>query len=149
MSRTAVVQKCYQAKPGDVTRKWYVIDGKDQVLGRLSVKIATILMGKDKPTFTPHVDTGAFVVVINADKIRVTGKKAQLKTYETYSRYPGGHKIIPYEDMQAKHPDRVLELAVWGMLPKTKHSKHLMKNLKIYAGAEHPHAAQDPEPLAV
>lgn len=149
MARTAVVQKCYQAKPGDVTKKWYVIDAKDQVLGRLAVKIATMLMGKDKPTFTPHVDTGAFIVVINADKIRVTGKKAQQKTYQTYSRYPGGQKTIPYEEMQAKHPDKIIELAVWGMLPKTKLGKHLLKNLKIYGGAEHPHAAQNPEALAV
>jgi large subunit ribosomal protein L13 len=149
MSRTALVQKCYQAKPGDVTKKWYVIDAKDQVLGRLAVKVATMLMGKDKPTFTPHVDTGAFIVVINAEKIRVTGKKSEQKTYETYSRYPGGHKVIPYDEMQVKHPDKIIELAVWGMLPKTKLGKHLMKNLKIYAGTEHPHVAQNPEALAV
>ncbi len=149
MPRTVLMQKCYQAKPGDVTKKWYIIDAKDQVLGRLAVKVATMLMGKDKPTFTPHVDTGAFIVIINADKIRVTGKKAQQKTYETYSRYPGGHKVIPYEKMQAKHPDQVIELAVWGMLPKTKLGKHLMKNLKVYAGSEHPHTAQNPEAIAV
>lgn len=149
MSRTALVQKCYQAKPGDVAKKWYLIDAKDQVLGRLAVKVATMLMGKDKPTFTPHVDTGAFIVIVNAEKIRVTGKKAQQKTYETYSRHPGGHKIRPYEEMQVKHPDQIIELAVWGMLPKTKLGKHLMKNLKIYAGTDHPHVAQNPEAVAV
>lgn len=149
MAQTVLMQKCYQAKPGEVTKKWYIIDAKDQVLGRLAVKIATMLMGKDKPTFTPHVDTGAFIVVTNADKIRVTGKKAQQKTYEWYTRHPGGRKVVPFEQMQARHPDEVLKLAVWGMLPKTKLGKHLMKNLKVYRGAEHPHGAQNPEAVAI
>jgi large subunit ribosomal protein L13 len=149
MSRTVLTQKCYQAKSGDLAPKWYVVDATDQVLGRLAVKIATVLMGKDKPTYTPHVDTGAFVVVINAGKIRVTGRKVEQKTYEYYTRHPGGRKVLPYEQMIAKHPERVLELAVWGMLPKTKLGKHLLKKLKVYAGAEHRHASQNPEPLAV
>ncbi len=149
MSRTVLTQKCYQAKAHDVAPKWYVVDARDQVLGRLAVKVATVLLGKDKPTFTPHVDTGAFVVVINADKIRVTGRKAQQKTYSYYTRHPGGQKIVPYEQMLAKHPDRVVELAVWGMLPKTKLGKHLLKKLKVYAGTEHPHASQSPVPLAI
>ncbi len=149
MSRTVLTQKCYQAKPGEVTQKWFVVDAKDQVLGRLAVKVAAVLMGKDKPTYTPHVDTGAFVVIINADKIRVTGKKAEQKFYDYYTRYPGGYKVVPYEEMLAKHPDRVIELAVWGMMPKTKLSKHMIKKLKTYAGTEHPHVAQNPEPMAV
>lgn len=149
MSRTVLTQKCYQARPGDLAAKWYLVDATDQVLGRLAVKVATVLMGKDKPTFTPHVDTGAYIVVINADKVRVTGKKAQQKTYEHYTRHPGGRRIVPYEQMLAKHPDRVVELAVWGMLPKTKLGKHLLKKLKVYAGAEHPHASQSPVPLAI
>ncbi len=149
MSRTVLTQKCYQAKAHDIAPMWYIVDARDQVLGRLAVKVATVLMGKDKPTFTPHVDTGAFIVVINADKIRVTGKKAQQKTYEHYTRHPGGRKIVPYERMLARHPARVVELAVWGMLPKTKLGKHLLKKLKVYAGADHPHASQGPEPLAI
>jgi large subunit ribosomal protein L13 len=149
MTRTALVQKCYQAKPGEVTEKWYLIDAKDQVLGRLAVKVATMLMGKDKPTFTPHVDTGAFIVVINADKIRVTGKKAEQKTYEHYTRHPSGRKIVPYEEMLERHPDQIISLAVWGMMPKNTLGKQRLKKLKVYAGAEHPHAAQNPEPKAV
>jgi large subunit ribosomal protein L13 len=149
MSRTVLTQKCYQAKPGEVTPKWYIVDARDQVLGRLAVKVATILMGKDKPTFTPHVDTGAYIVIINAGRIRVTGRKAQQKTYEHYTRHTGGRRIVPYEQMLARRPERVIELAVWGMLPKTKLGKHLLKKLKIYAGADHPHASQNPEPLAI
>lgn len=147
MAQTVVMQKCYVAKPGDLTQKWYVVDAKDLVLGRMAVKVAAILMGKDKPTYTPHVDTGDFVVVINAEKIRVTGAKAQQKWYDYYTRYPGGRKIIPFEEMLAKHPDRVIELAVWGMMPKTKLSKQMIKKMKVYRGAEHPHAAQNPQVL--
>lgn len=149
MPRTVLRQKSYSAKTGEVTPKWYLIDATDLVLGRLAVKVAAMLMGKDKPTYTPHVDTGDFVVITNAEKIRVTGAKAQQKWYDYYTRYPGGRKIVPFEEMLAKHPDRVIELAVWGMMPKTKHSKHMIKKMKVYRGAEHPHAAQNPEPLAV
>ncbi len=147
MARTVLMQKSYVAKAGDLTPKWHLVDATDQVLGRLAVKVAAILMGKDKPTYTPNMDTGDFVVVINAEKIRVTGNKAQQKWYDYYTRYPGGRKVIPYEQMISRHPDQVIKLAVWGMMPKTKLSKAMIKKLKIYRDAEHPHAAQNPEAL--
>lgn len=147
MARTVLMQKSYVAKPGELTQKWYLVDAKDLVLGRMAVKIAAILMGKDKPTYTPNVDTGDFVVVINAEKVRVTGNKAQQKWYDYFTRYPGGRKVVPFEEMLTKHPDRVIELAVWGMMPKTKLSKHMIMKLKVYRGAEHPHGAQNPEGL--
>ncbi len=137
--------KSYMAKAETVDRKWYVIDAEDQVLGRLATQIATLLRGKHKAEYTPFVDTGDYVVVINADKIRVTGKKAQQKLYRRHSGYMGGLKEVPYEQMLEKHPERILEAAVKGMLPKNSLGRKMFKKLKVYAGPDHPHAAQKPE----
>ena len=147
MPRAVLTQKSYLAKPGEVTQKWYVVDASSVVLGRLAAKIAPILMGKHKPSYTPHVDTGDFVIVVNADKVRVTGKKVEQKMYDWYTRYPGGRKVLSFKNMIAKHPDRVIQLAVRGMLPKTKLGRRMLKKLKVYAGPDHPHQAQQPEPL--
>src|SRR4051794_28101835 len=122
----------YTPKPGEVQMDWHVIDGTDQVLGRLAAKIAMILQGKNKPTYTPHVDTGDFVVVLNAPKIRVTGKKAEVIEFDTYSRYPGGRRLWSYKFMKENHPERILQLAVKRMLPKNKMGRHLLTKLKIY-----------------
>lgn len=129
-------------------RKWYVVDADGETVGRLSSKIATVLRGKHKPTYTPHVDTGDFVIVVNADKIRFTGNKMQQKEYLTYSLYPGGQKSIIAKDLMVKKPTKILEEAVKGMLPKTKLGRAMYKKLFVYAGAEHPHQAQKPETLA-
>ena len=137
--------KSYMAKTETVDRKWYVIDAEDQVLGRLATQIATLLRGKHKAEYTPFVDTGDFVVVVNAEKIRVTGKKAQQKLYRRHSGYMGGLKEVPYEQMLDKHPERILEAAVKGMLPKNSLGRKMFKKLKVYAGPDHPHAAQKPE----
>jgi large subunit ribosomal protein L13 len=139
--------KCYLAKPGEVEQRWFVVDATDQVLGRLAVRIATVLMGKHKPTYTPHVDTGDFVVVINADKVRMTGRKSEYKVYQRYSGYPSGQKEIPARRMLERHPERVLHEAVRRMLPKNRLAKDMLKKLKLYAGGEHPHQAQQPEPF--
>jgi large subunit ribosomal protein L13 len=129
--------------------KWYVIDAADQRLGRLATEIATILRGKNKPTFTPHMDTGDFVVVINAEKIAVTGKKRDQKLYRRHSGRPGGMKIETFGKLQARLPERILETAVKGMLPKNSLGRQLFTKLKVYAGPSHPHAAQQPEVLTV
>jgi large subunit ribosomal protein L13 len=139
----------YLAKPGELKQDWHVVDASDQVLGRLAAKLAVILQGKHKPTYTPHVDTGDFVVVLNAEKIRVTGKKAEVIEYDTYSRYPGGRRLYSYNTMLDKHPERLLELAVKRMMPKNKLGRHMLAKLKIYKGETHPHAAQQPKALAV
>jgi large subunit ribosomal protein L13 len=139
----------YLAKPGEVKQEWLVVDAADQVLGRLASRLATILQGKHKPTYTPHVDTGDFVVVLNADKIKVTGRKAETIEYDTYSRYPGGRRLYPYREMAEKHPERLLELAVKRMLPKSKLGRHMLSKLKIYRGGQHPHAAQQPKALSL
>lgn len=139
----------YLAKPGELKQDWHVVDASDQVLGRLAAKLAVILQGKHKPTYTPHVDTGDFVVVLNAEKIRVTGKKAEVIEYDTYSRYPGGRRLYSYNTMLDKHPERLLELAVKRMMPKNKLGRHMLAKLKIYKGEAHPHAAQQPKALAV
>lgn len=136
--------KSFLAKPNQVDRNWRLVDAEGQVLGRLASKIAMVLMGKDKPVYTPHVDTGDFVVVVNAEKVVVTGKKAQQKTYQTYSRYPGGQKIIPFNVMMQKHPEQIIKLAVKRMLPKSTLGNNMLRKLKVYAGPEHPHAAQKP-----
>lgn len=136
--------KSFLAKPNQVDRNWRLVDAEGQVLGRLASKIAMVLMGKDKPVYTPHVDTGDFVVVVNAEKVIVTGKKAQQKTYQTYSRYPGGQKIIPFNVMMQKHPEQIIKLAVKRMLPKSTLGNNMLRKLKVYAGPEHPHAAQKP-----
>jgi len=141
------VQKTYYPKPGDVTKTWHLVDAADQNLGRLASRIAQVLLGKNKPQFTPGVDLGDFVIVINAEKISVTGKKLDDKYYYRYSGYPGGMKEISLRNQLAKFPDRVIKAAVWGMVPHNRYGRKLMKNLKIYAGVEHPHAAQKPEKL--
>lgn len=139
--------KTYSAKPSDIKQDWFVVDGTDKVLGRLASQIATRLRGKHKPTFTPHMDTGDFIIVTNVEKIRVTGNKAQQKTYFRHSGYPGGIYETNFEKLQAKHPDRVLKQAVKGMLPKGPLGYAMLKKLKCYTGAEHPHAAQQPKAL--
>jgi large subunit ribosomal protein L13 len=133
------------AKPLEVERKWYIVDAEGQTLGRIASEVASILRGKFKPEFTPHVDTGDFVVVINADKIKLSGKKLTDKNYYTHSLYPGGLKSTTAGEMLKKRPDRMFELAVKGMLPKNRLGRQMFSKLKVYAGSEHPHAAQKPE----
>ncbi len=135
-------------KPEDANQKWYIIDAKDKVLGRLAAKAARVIRGKEKPVFTPNMDAGDFVIVINADKVRMTGKREIQKTYFTHSMYPGGAKVRSYSEMMAKKPEFAVETAVKGMLPKTKLGKQLIKKLKVYAGESHPHGAQKPEVLS-
>lgn len=139
--------KSYMAKPHEVEQKWYVVDANGLTLGRLSSEIAKVLRGKHKPTFTPHTDTGDFVIVVNADKIHLTGKKWEQKTYYHHSLYPGGIKGMTYDKLRVKSPEMIIELAVKGMLPKNKLGRAQLKKLKVYAGPEHPHQAQQPEVL--
>ncbi len=141
--------KTYQAKTGEVPRKWWVVDLTDKPLGRAATKIAMVLRGKHKPQFTPHVDTGDFVVVVNADKVKLTGRKWAQKKYYRYSGYIGGLKEITAEKLREKHPERLIELAVKGMLPKNKLGRKMRRKLKVYASPEHPHRAQNPKPLEV
>ena len=133
----------------EIERKWFVVDASDQVLGRLATRLATLLMGKDRPYYTDFLDTGAFVIVVNADKVRLTGRKWSQKVYYSHSRYPGGLKEVTAENLLRRYPDRLVRLAVRGMLPKNKLGKRMIRKLKIYAGADHPHQAQKPEPLAL
>lgn len=133
----------------DASKKWFVVDAKDQVLGRLATKIARVIRGKEKPLFTPNADTGDFVIVINADQLRLTGKRETMKTYFSYSGYPGGAKVRKFEDMLKKDPEFVVQHAVKGMLPKNRLGKKLIKKLKVYAGDSHPHQAQKPESLSL
>ncbi|MCJ7552281.1 MAG: 50S ribosomal protein L13 [Ignavibacteriaceae bacterium] len=133
----------------DADRKWYLVDAKDQVLGRLASKVARIIRGKNKPIFTPNMDTGDFVVIVNADKVKVTGKRETLKQYIRHSGYPGGQKITSIQDMFVKKPEFIIENAVKGMLPKNRLGKKLIKKLKVYAGENHPHSAQKPEPISL
>ncbi len=137
--------KTYMAKPADVDRKWYVIDASNQTLGRLATEVATILRGKHKPTFTPHVDTGDFVIVINAEKVRLTGNKLSQKKYQHHSGYPGGLKEMDYRTLLQRRPEKAIELAVKGMLPHNRLGDQMYKKLKVYRGSEHPHQAQKPE----
>lgn len=137
--------KSFMAKNGQVEHKWLLVDAEDLVLGRLAATVAPILMGKNKPTYTPHVDTGDYVIIVNAEKIRVTGKKADQKFYDYYTRHPGGLKIISFKEMMEKKPERIVELAVKRMLPKNKLGEAMFKKLKVYSGPEHGHAAQKPE----
>lgn len=137
----------YTPKPNEVERAWHTIDGTDQVLGRLAARISMILQGKHKPTYTPHVDTGDFVIVLNAEKIKVTGRKADVLQYDTYSRYPGGRHLYTYKRMKELHPERVLQLAVKRMLPKNKLARGMLTKLKIFKGDKHPHSAQQPKEL--
>ncbi|MBB3114318.1 large subunit ribosomal protein L13 [Paenibacillus phyllosphaerae] len=135
----------FMAKPNEVERKWYVIDAEGKTLGRLASEAASLIRGKHKPQFTPHVDTGDFVVIINAEKIVLTGKKMQNKMYYRHSMYPGGLKVTSAADMIKKTPERVLEYAIHGMLPKNRLGDKMKLKLKVYAGSEHPHQAQNPE----
>ena len=137
--------KTYSAKPHEVDQKWLLVDAEGQTLGRVATAIATRLRGKHKPEYTPHIDTGDFVVVINADKVRVTGNKAKDKIYHSHSGFPGGLKSISFEMLLEKAPERVIKQAVKGMLPRNSLGRAMFKKLKVYAGAEHPHTAQQPE----
>lgn len=141
--------KTISTKPHEVQRAWHVIDANEQVLGRLASKVAAILRGKHKPTYTPHVDTGDFVVIINAEKIKVTGNKVNDKIYNHHSNYPGGIKSINFKDLMAKDGTRALEIAIHGMMPKGPLGRQMARKLKIYAGAEHPHEAQQPQALDI
>jgi len=141
--------KTYTPKLTEIQRRWWVVDAEGQVLGRLASRIAQILRGKHKPMFTPHLDTGDFVVVINADKVRLTGNKAEDKKYFRHTGYMGGEKFIPFRDMLEKHPDRVIDLAVKGMLPKNNLGRLMRRKLKVYAGPNHPHEAQQPQRLEI
>ena len=134
--------KQYNPSVSEVVSDWQVIDASGQVLGRLATQVATLLMGKHKPTYVPHMLSGDFVIVINASEVKVTGLKADKKVYRRHSQYPGNLKEIPYAQMQERHPERIIELAVKGMLPKSKLGRQMLKRLKIYSGAEHPHSAQ-------
>lgn len=139
----------YSPKPGEITRNWHVIDGDNVVLGRLAVTAATLLRGKHKATFAPHVDGGDFVVVVNADKIALTGNKRQTKLAYRHSGRPGGLKAVSYGHLLDTDPRKAVERAVWGMLPKNRLSRQLIKKLKVYAGPEHPHAAQKPQAYTI
>ena len=139
--------KSFVAKKELTEHKWVLFDAEGAVLGRIAARIAPILMGKHKPTYTPHVDTGDFVVVVNAEKIRLTGSKAQKKEYDYYTHYPGGHKYISFADMMAKQPEKVIELAIKRMLPKNKLGRKMFKKLKVYRGPDHQNQAQCPEKM--
>ena len=139
--------KSFMAKNDQVEQKWLLVDAEGAVLGRMAAKIAPILMGKTKPTYTPHVDTGDYVIVVNADKIRVTGKKADSKEYDYYTHYPGGHKYVSFADMMAKKPEKVIQMAVRRMLPKNRLGRKMLKKLKVYRGPEHEQQAQRPEKI--
>lgn len=139
--------KTYYAKPGEVQREWLLVDATDMTLGRLASAVAQILRGKNKPTYTPHVDTGDFVVVVNCDKIKVTGAKVTDKVYTRYTGHPGGLRQETFQEAMAKHPERVIERAVKGMLPHNRLGAKMLKKLKVYAGPEHPHAAQNPRKI--
>lgn len=139
--------RTFTAKTAEIEREWYVVDAEGQTLGRLASRIAPIIKGKHKPIYTPHLDCGDYVIIINADKVRVTGQKMEQKFYYRHSGYPGGIKSISLRDQLARYPERVLESAVKGMLPKNKLGRRMIKKLKVYAGDSHPHEAQQPKPL--
>jgi len=136
--------KTYSARPSEVQRRWLLVDADGRTLGRLATEIAMVLRGKHKPIYTPHIDTGDHVVVVNAEKIRLTGRKAEEKQYFRHTMYPGGERWTHVQELLAKHPERVLERAVHGMMPKTKLGRAMIKKLKVYSGPEHPHTAQGP-----
>lgn len=139
--------KTFSAKASEVPRKWWLIDAKDQVLGRVAVKAANLLRGKEKSVFTPHVDTGDFVIVVNADKVRVTGKKEEQKTFMSFSGYVGGHKSENVRARRTRHPELLVERAVRGMIPHNRLGRSVYRKLKVYRGEDHPHAAQQPAPV--
>ena len=141
--------RTYTPKPGDADAQWHIIDATDVVLGRLATQSAALLRGKHKPTFVPHQDMGDFVIIINADKVAVTGDKAEKKRYWRHSGFPGGIKSLNFNDLMQRHPTRAVELAVKGMLPHNKLGRAQLKKLRVYAGAEHPHAAQQPQPFEI
>jgi large subunit ribosomal protein L13 len=144
-----IAMSTFMAKPGEVPQRWFLIDATDQVVGRLAVQIATILRGKHRPEYTPHQDTGEFVIVINADKVRFTGKKWQTKSYQWYTHFPGGLKTVMARDLVQSHPERILMEAVRRMVPRNKLGRQQMTKLKIYAGSSHPHQAQQPQEFKV
>ncbi|GAB3211616.1 50S ribosomal protein L13 [Marinactinospora thermotolerans] len=141
--------RTYSPKPSDVQRQWHVIDASDVVLGRLASHVATLLRGKHKPYYAPHIDTGDFVIVVNADKVALTGKKLEQKRAYRHSGYPGGLRSVAYSELIAKNPERAIEKAVKGMLPKNSLGRQMAKKLKVYAGSEHPHQAQQPVPFEI
>ncbi|MFC7329396.1 50S ribosomal protein L13 [Marinactinospora rubrisoli] len=141
--------RTYSPKPSDVQRQWHVIDASDVVLGRLASHVATLLRGKHKPYYAPHIDTGDFVIVVNAEKVALTGNKLEQKRAYRHSGYPGGLRSVAYSELLAKHPERAIEKAVKGMLPKNSLGRQMAKKLKVYAGAEHPHQAQKPVPFEI
>lgn len=143
----AMLQKTTLAKEAQLERNWHLVDAEGKILGRLAAGIAPLLMGKHRPNYTPHIDTGDFVVVINAEKIQVTGRKAETKEYDHYTNHSGGRKVVSYAERMAKHPERIISEAVRRMLPKSKLGGYMLTKLKVYAGSEHPHAAQQPKPL--
>ncbi len=143
-----IEMKTHSVRAGEIERSWYVVDATDQVLGRLATRIATVLRGKHKPIYSTHLDTGDHVIVVNAERVRVTGNKENQKAYFRHSGYMGGERLIPYRRMREKHPDRIIKLAVKGMLPKNTLGRHMLKKLRVYAGPEHPHSPQNPRPLA-
>jgi large subunit ribosomal protein L13 len=142
--RRSTTVRTYSPKPGDVTREWHVIDATDVVLGRLAVQTATLLRGKHKPMFAPHVDTGDFVIIVNADKVALSGTKRETKLAYRHSGYPGGLSATAYGDLLDKDPRKAIEKAVWGMLPKNRLGRQMLKKLKVYGGPDHPHTAQKP-----
>ena len=137
--------KSYMAKKNQVEQKWLLVDAEEAILGRMAAEIAPVLMGKNKPTYTPHIDTGDFVIVINAEKIKVTGKKAEQKEYDYYTGYAGGHKFVSFAEMMDRKPEKVIEMAVRRMLPKNRLGRQMLKKLKVYRGPSHEHQAQMPE----
>lgn len=139
--------KTYSVKASEIERQWYVVDARDQVLGRLASEVARVLRGKHKPAFTPHLDVGDYVVVVNARHVRLTGKKADQKEYFRHSGFMGGEKLVPFRRLIRTHPERVVERAVKGMLPKNALGRQMFKKLRVYADAEHPHESQSPRPL--
>lgn len=141
--------KTFSAKANEVDRKWWVIDAKDQILGRVAVKAANLVRGKEKAIYTPHVDTGDFVVVINASKVRLSGKKEDSKSYMSFSGYVGGHHHESFKSRRARRPEFVVENAVRGMLPHNRLGRHVFTKLKVYGGDQHPHAAQNPQPISL
>jgi large subunit ribosomal protein L13 len=148
-TRQGISVRTYSPKPGEIERQWHIIDASDVVLGRLATHTATLLRGKHKPTFAPHVDTGDFVIIINAGKVALTGNKRQTKVAYRHSGYPGGLKQVGYDELLSKRPEKAIELAVKGMLPHNKLARQIIKKLKVYPGAEHPHAAQQPKPFEI
>jgi len=141
------VQNTYYPKADEIQRDWVVVDANDQTLGRLATQISTVMLGKHKPGFTPGVELGDYVIVVNASHIKVTGNKLDDKMYHRHTGYPGGLKSVNLRDLLAKNPERVIEKAVWGMLPHNRMGRSLMKKLRVYAGPDHPHAAQEPRPI--